>query len=88
MKAMKDYHNLFLRCDVLLLADFLKKKCSLENYGLCPSHYLRALVLNWYAMHNMIKSKPGLIPDTDTYIFLKMEILIFLIKNLNLTTSI
>ena len=26
MKAMKDYHNLSLRCDVLLLADFLKKK--------------------------------------------------------------
>ena len=39
-------------------------------------------------MHNMVKVKPGFIPDTDTYIFLKIEILIFLIKNLNLTTSI
>ena len=30
MKAMKDYHNLSLRCDVLLLADFLKKKKTID----------------------------------------------------------
>ena len=44
MKTMKDYHDLYLKCDVLLLADFLKKirNNSLKNYGSCPSQYLSA----------------------------------------------
>ena len=44
MKTMKGYHNLYLKCDVLLLVDFLKKFRSnrLKNYGLCPSRYLTA----------------------------------------------
>ena len=49
---MKDYHKLFLKCDVLLLADVFEKFRSntLENYGLCPSHYLSAPGLSWDAM--------------------------------------
>ena len=41
MKKMKDYHNLYLKCDVLLLADVFEKfkDNSLKNYRLCPSHY-------------------------------------------------
>ena len=41
-KTMKDYHDLYLKCDVLLLADVFKKyrNNSSKNYGLCPSHYL------------------------------------------------
>ena len=44
MKTMKDYHDLYLKCDILLLADVLEKfgNNSLKNYGLCPSHYLSA----------------------------------------------
>ena len=44
MKTMKDYHNLYLKCDVLLLADVFEKirSNSLKNYGLCPSHCLSA----------------------------------------------
>ena len=40
MKTMKDFHNLHLKCDVLLSADFLEKfrNNSIKNYGLCPSH--------------------------------------------------
>ena len=36
---MKDYHDLYLKCDILLLADVLEKfrYNSLKNYGLCPS---------------------------------------------------
>ena len=42
MKTMKDDRNLYLKCDVLLLADVFEKfrKNSLKNYGLYPSHYL------------------------------------------------
>ena len=48
MKTMKDYHNLYLKCDVLLLADVFEKfrSNSLKNYGLCPSHYSSAPALS------------------------------------------
>ena len=38
------YHGLYLKCDILLLADVFGKfrNNSLKNYGLCPSHYLSA----------------------------------------------
>ena len=36
---MKDYHDLHLKCDVLLLADVFGKfrNNSLKNYELCPT---------------------------------------------------
>ena len=45
---MKDYHDLYLKCNVLLLVDMFEKfrNNSLKNYGLCSSHYLSALVLS------------------------------------------
>ena len=55
MKIMKDYHDLFLKCDVLLLPDLFEKirRSSLKNYGLCPSPYLRTLALILGSMRNM-----------------------------------
>ena len=52
MKAIKDYHKLYLKCDVLLLADVFEKirANSVRNYGFCPSHYLDAPDLIWDAM--------------------------------------
>ena len=57
MKTMKGYHNLYLKCDVLLLSYFFEKfrNNSLENYGLCPNHCLSAPPLSWGAMLNMAK---------------------------------
>ena len=71
MKTMKDYHDLYLKCDVLLLADVFEKfrNNSLKNYGLCPSHYLSSLALGWDAMLNTKKVELELIPDPDKYIF-------------------
>ena len=42
MEMMKDYRDLYLKFDVLLLTDVYEKfrNISLKNYGLCPSHYL------------------------------------------------
>ena len=42
MKTMKDYHDLCLKCDVLLLVDVFEefRNNSLKNYGLSLSHYL------------------------------------------------
>ena len=40
METMKDYHDWYLKCDVLLLADAFEKirNNSLKNYGLCQIH--------------------------------------------------
>ena len=56
MKAMKDYHDLYLKCDVPLLVDMFEKfSNSLKNYGLYPSHHLSAPALGGDAMLNMTK---------------------------------
>ena len=71
MKTIKDYHKLYLKCDILLLADAIEKfrNNSLKNYGLCPSHYLSAPGLSWEKMLKVTKIKLELIPDPDMYIF-------------------
>ena len=45
MKDMVDYHDLYLKKDVLLLADVFKKFTSesLKFYKLDPSHYFSSL---------------------------------------------
>jgi hypothetical protein len=51
MKRMKDYHDLYLETDVLLLADIFEsfRKTCLGNYGLDQAHYLSAPRLSWDA---------------------------------------
>ena len=70
-KTMKDYHDLYLKSDVLLLAYVFEKirNNSLKNYGLCPSHYLIEAGFSWDAMLKMTKVKLELIADPDMYIF-------------------
>ena len=67
---MKDYHDLYLKCDVLLLADIFEKfrhRC-LENYGFYSSHYLRASVLSCNAILSMTKVKLDLIFGVNMYL--------------------
>ena len=71
MKTIKDYHKLYLRCDVLLLADVFEKfrNNNLKNYWLSPSHYLSAPDLSWDAMLKMTKIKLELFLNADMFIF-------------------
>ena len=57
---MKDYHDLYLKCNVLLLADVFEKfiNNSLKNYVITPA-------LSWDAMLNITKVELELIPDPD-----------------------
>ena len=57
---------MFLKCDMLLLANVFEKikSNSLKNYGLCPSHYLSAAALSWDA-----KLELELIVNPDMKIF-------------------
>ena len=55
METVKNYHNLYLKRDTLLLADVFEKfrNNCLKNYGLCPSHYLSWPALSWDVMLNI-----------------------------------
>ena len=55
MKNMGDYHNHYLKKDVLLLADVLEQfiETCLKFYGLDPSHYFSSPGLSWDAMLKM-----------------------------------
>ena len=71
MKTMKDYHDLYLRCDVSLLADVSEKirNGSLKKFGLCQSHYLSVATLSCDAMLNITKSQLELILDAHMCLF-------------------
>ena len=47
-KAMEDYHDLYLQCDVLSLAHVFEKLRNrpLKSYWLCLSHYFSAADLS------------------------------------------
>ena len=79
MKEVKDYYKLYLKWDVLLLADVFEKfkNNSLKNFGLWPNRYFSAPGLSWDAILKMVKIELKLIPDPDLYIF--FELVIFLI---------
>ena len=73
MNSMGDYHDHYLKTDVLLLADVFEKfmKTCLDNYGLDPCHYFSSSGLNWDAMFKMTGIKLVLISDTDMHLFIK-----------------
>ena len=73
---MKDYHDLYLKCDVPLLADVSEKfrNGSLKKFKLCQSHYLSAPALSWNAMLNMTKSELELIPDAHIYLIFEKRL--------------
>ena len=73
-KTMEDYHNLYLKCDILLLADVLD--VALKSYALCPSLRvtgLSATGLSWDGTPKLAKIKLELFLDPDMYTFFEKE---------------
>ena len=73
MKSMGDYHDVYLKADVLLLADVFEnfRKTCLEYYKLDPAHYFTSPGLSWDAMLKMTNIKLNLISDVDMYQFVE-----------------
>ena len=73
MKNMGDYHDHYLKKDVLLLTDIFKKFIDncLKFYGLDPCHYFSAPGLSWDAMLKMTEIKLEKISDIDKYLFIE-----------------
>ena len=66
-KTKKDYHDLWLTCDVSLVGDVFEKfsNSSLRNFGLCLCYYLSPPALGWDAMISMIKVELEIVSDGD-----------------------
>ena len=73
MKTLEEYHDLYLKTDVLLLADVYEKfiKTCLSYYGLDPCHYFSSPGLSWDAMLKMTKVKLEFISDIDMHLFIE-----------------
>ena len=70
---MGDYHDHYLKKDVLLLADVFEKfiDTCLKFYGLDPCHYFSSPGLSWDAMLKMTGVKLEKILDIDKYLFIE-----------------
>ena len=72
MKNVGDYHDHYLKKDVLLLADVFEKfiDICLKYYGLDLCHYFSAPGLCWDAMLKMTGIELEKISDIDQYLFI------------------
>ena len=72
MKTMGDYHDLYLKSDILLLADVFENFIGtcLQYYKLDPCHYFTSPRLSWDAMLKMTGIKLELMTDVDMFQFM------------------
>ena len=73
MKTMDDYHDHYLKKDVLLLADVFEKfiDTCLKYSGLDPCHYFSSPGLSWDAMLKTTDIELEKISDIDKYLFIE-----------------
>lgn len=73
LKTMGEYHDLYLKSDVLFLADVFEnfRKTCLQYYKLDPCHYFTSPGLRWDAMLKMTDLKLDLMNDIDMYQFIE-----------------
>ena len=73
LQTMGEYHNLYLKSDILLLADVFEnfRKTCLQYYKLDPCHYFTSPGLSWDAMLKMTDIKLELMTDIDMFQFIE-----------------
>ena len=73
IKTMGGYHDLYLKSDVLLLADVFEsfRKTCLQYYKLDPCHYFTSPGLSWDAMLRMTNIKLELMTNVDMFQFIE-----------------
>ena len=73
MKTFGEYHDLYLKCDVLLLCDIFEKfiDSCLKYYGLDPCHYFSSPGLAWETVLKMSGVRLRLIDDIDIHLFIE-----------------
>ena len=73
LNNMGEYHDLYLKSDILLLADVFEnfRRTCLEYYKLDPCHYFTSPGLSWDAMLKMTNIKLELMTDIDMFQFIE-----------------
>ena len=73
LQSMGEYHDLYVKSDVLLLADVFEnfRKTCIQYYKLDPCHYFTSPGLSWDAMLKMTDIKLELMVDIDMYQFIE-----------------
>ena len=73
IKNLGQYHDLYLKTDVLLLTDVFEKFIGvcLKNYGLDPCHYISSPSWSWDAMLRYSSIKLQKIDNIDVHLFLE-----------------
>ena len=69
IKNMREYHDLYLKTDVILLSDVFEnfRKVCKKNYGLDPGWYYTSPGLAWDAMLKMTRVELELLSDPQMY---------------------
>ena len=69
--SLGDYHDLYVKSDVLLLADVFEnfREICLNYYKLDPAHFYTAPGLSWAACLKMTKVELELLTDVDMHLF-------------------
>ena len=73
IENMGQYHDLYLKSDVLLLADIFEnfREQYLHIYGLDPAHYVSLPSSSWDAMQKMTGVRLDLLTDVDMLNFIE-----------------
>ena len=68
-----DYHDIYLRTDVLLLADVFEnfRRTALSTYGLDPAHYYTLPGYSWDCLLKCTNIELEQITDPDLYLFIE-----------------
>ena len=76
MKNVGDYHDHYLKKDVLLSVDVFEKFIAtcLKFYGLDTCHYFSSLGLSWDATLKMTGVKLEKMSDVDKYLFIEKRL--------------
>ena len=76
MTNMGEYHEVYLKTDVLLLADVFEnfRKPCLKDYGLDPCWHLTAPAFAWDSMLKLTGTELQLLKDLDMHLFFERQI--------------
>ena len=75
-KTLGDYHDLYVKTDVALLADVFEnfRKLCLQQYGLDPAHYFTSPGLSWDALLKKTGVELELFTDHEMHLFVERGI--------------